>query len=101
MTQELSYLVSDVHKQRSQAVEGTRHKKTEAIGKQKPKTKKGVESSLVERESVNNEVGVIGSRKKKKKGTGSRDRKFLLLCNRVELQILGAEGTARKLNSKN
>lgn len=74
MTQELSYLVSDVHKQRSQAVEGTRHKKTEAIGKQKPKTKKGVESSLVERESVNNEVGVIGSKKKKKRKWKQRQK---------------------------
>ena len=61
MTQKLRDLLSDVNKQRSQAVEGIRHKKAEAIGKQKPEAKKGVESSVVESESVNNEIGIIGS----------------------------------------
>lgn len=45
-------------------VEGTSHKEIEVTDKQKPEAKKGVESSVVDSESINHKIGVNGCGKK-------------------------------------
>lgn len=63
-------------------VEGTSHKKIKVTDKQKPEAKKGVESSVVDSESINHKIGVNGCRKKKKRSR-SRGRNCSSLCNRA------------------
>lgn len=60
----MTWKLSDVYYQRPQAVEGTCHKKIEALGQQKSDAKKGVESSVVDSENISHEINVNGCRKK-------------------------------------